>query len=53
MKLKVLIGTLVWTVFITFAHVQLNVGWARATNVVKGLFTDVQKEMQVGFLPVT
>lgn len=48
MKLKILIGALVWTAFITSLHVQLNVGWERLAGIFAG-----RKELQVGFLPVT
>jgi hypothetical protein len=53
MKLKVALGILLWTLTITAAHIHLNIGWARSGAFVKGLFGDVQKELQVGFLPVT
>ena len=48
MKLKILIGALVWTTLITGLHVQLNVGWGRLLSTLAG-----RKEMLVGFLPVT
>lgn len=53
MKFKVMVGTLVWTLFISIMHIQLNVGWDRAGSFIRSLYADVQKELQVGFLPVT
>lgn len=48
MKLKILIGALLWTSLISGVHVHLNVGWARLAGMMMG-----RKEMLVGFLPVT
>lgn len=53
MKLRVAIGTIVWLAFISLSHIHLNVGWAASGRFISGFFTDVQKELQVGFLPVT
>ena len=48
MKAKIAAGALVWLLFITALHVQLNVGWERLASMVQG-----RKELVVGFLPVT
>lgn len=36
------LGVLLWTLLISLAHVQLNVGWG-----------DKRQELIIGFLPVT
>lgn len=48
MKLKILIGAIIWTTLITGLHIQLNVGWGRLVALMQG-----RGEMLVGFLPVT
>lgn len=53
MKRKVLIGAIVWTLFITLGHVQLNVGWQRLADELRILFGQERQELVVGFLPVT
>lgn len=53
MKLKVLLGALVWLLVITLAHVQLNVGWAKVVNDVRVMLGLQRRELIVGFLPVT
>lgn len=47
------LGTLLWLVLISVAHVEFNVGWARAGGFFKGFIVEPQRELQVGFLPVT
>jgi len=53
MKLKVLLGALVWTLLISVAHVQLNIGWAQLTENVREWLGYKRKTLEVGFLPVT
>ena len=53
MKLKVVVGSIVWLVLITVSHIQLNVGWERALSQVKVVFGFERPELIVGFLPVT
>lgn len=53
MKARVALGTFLWLILISAAHVQFNVGWARTGAFFKGLFVDSKRELQVGFLPVT
>jgi hypothetical protein len=50
---KVLLGTLVWVLLISTAHVQLNVGWGDLVRQVKVLLGKERAELVVGFLPVT
>lgn len=52
-KLKVLLGALVWLSLITAAHLHLNVGWERAADQVRVLLGLQRQELLVGFLPVT
>jgi len=53
MKLKVAIGSLVWTLLITLLHIQLNVGWQRLADNMQVAIGTKRAEMVVGFLPVT
>ena len=53
LKLKVAIGALVWTLFISALHVQLNVGWAQMVTNLQVAVGAKRAEMVVGFLPVT
>ena len=53
MKRRVGLGVLLWTLLISLAHVQLNVGWRALREDVAGMFNDERKELIVGFLPVT
>ena len=48
MKTKIVGGALVWTLFITLLHVQLNLGWDSIASYFAG-----RRELKVGFLPVT
>ncbi len=53
MKLNVVVGSLLWALLITLAHVHLNVGWdqlRRRIGVARG---EQRAELLVGFLPVT
>lgn len=52
-KFKVLLGSLVWLVLITTAHVQFNVGWARLLSQFRVTLGMERPELIVGFLPVT
>jgi hypothetical protein len=53
MKLKVLLGSLAWALFVTVLHLQLNVGWDRLGHRIKVLLGEEREELIVGFLPVT
>jgi len=53
MKLKVAIGSLLWLLAITGAHIQLNVGWERFVAQTRVLLGMERPELIVGFLPVT
>jgi len=53
MKLKVMLGAMAWTLFITALHVSLNVGWAQLVQNVKIAIGKERAQLIVGFLPVT
>lgn len=53
MKRRVLIGALLWTLLISVAHVQLNVGWRALCRSIGVAGGPQRAEMVVGFLPVT
>ena len=53
MKRKVAIGSLLWLVLITLAHIQLNVGWSALRREVAVMTGKEREELIVGFLPVT
>jgi hypothetical protein len=53
MKFKVLIGALVWTLLVSLAHVQLNIGWSQLRESVREWMGHKRKTLEVGFLPVT
>ena len=53
MKRNVFLGALAWTLLISVAHLQLNIGWGHFVKEVKIKFGAVRNEMIVGFLPVT
>jgi hypothetical protein len=53
MKRRILIGALLWTLLITLAHIQLNLGWGELKTQILRRFTGERGELLVGFLPVT
>ena len=53
MKLKVLLGALLWTLLVSVAHLQLNVGWREVGEIVREWMGGKRKTLEVGFLPVT
>lgn len=53
MKFKVFVGALMWALFISALHVQLNVGWRQLGHQMKVLLGVERQELLVGFLPVT
>lgn len=53
MKRQVCIGSLVWLLVITGAHIQLNVGWNELVRETRVFFGMERPELIVGFLPVT
>lgn len=53
MKLKVLLGALLWTLLVSLAHVQLNIGWGQVGEIVREWKGHKRKTLEVGFLPVT
>jgi hypothetical protein len=52
-KLKVLVGSLLWALLITLAHVQINVGWGTLRHRFEVARGRERAELVVGFLPVT
>lgn len=53
MKLKIIIGSILWVLLITAAHVHMNVTWSRLGTELKVMFGGDRDELVVGFLPVT
>jgi hypothetical protein len=53
MKLKVLLGALLWTVLVSVAHVHLNYGFDRIRDLYREWTGEKRKTLEVGFLPVT
>jgi hypothetical protein len=53
MKLRVLVGSVLWTVLITLMHIQINVGWSGFAREMRVFFGLERPELVVGFLPVT
>jgi hypothetical protein len=53
MKLKVLIGALVWTLLVSVAHVHLNYGSDQVREIVREWLGHKRKTLEVGFIPVT
>jgi len=52
-KRTVVLGACLWTLLITAAHVQLNVGWERLAAKTRVFLGMEREELIVGFLPVT
>ncbi len=53
MKLRVILGALLWTLLITVLHVSLNVGWGELVQKAKVAIGVERARLIVGFLPVT
>lgn len=53
MKLKVLLGALVWTLLVSLAHLQLNIGWGELADSVREWFGRKRAVLEIGYLPVT
>lgn len=53
MKAKLMMFSMIWLVFITVAHVSMNIGFDRFSKQVRVALTDERPELIVGFLPVT
>ena len=53
MKRKVLLGSLLWALLLTLAHIQLNVGWSQLEDKLEVTLGEKRRELTVGFLPVT
>lgn len=50
---KVFLGAVLWSILISYLHVQLNVGWGELMQRIKAHFGEQRRELVVGFLPVT
>ncbi|MFT5687986.1 MAG: hypothetical protein ACJAZN_002220 [Planctomycetota bacterium] len=50
---KVFLGSVLWTILISFLHVQLNVGWGELLRKVQVQLGEQPQGLVVGFLPVT
>ena len=53
MKRSILLGAILWLLFITGSHVQLNVGWDKVQESFAQIMGKKRDKMIVGFLPVT
>ena len=53
MKLRILLGALLWTLLITGLHVWANVGFTEFGRAVRVLLGVERPTLRVGFLPVT
>ena len=53
MKLRVILGALLWTALITFLHVWANIGVAEFQQAVRVWAGVERPQLRVGFLPVT
>jgi hypothetical protein len=53
MKRSIFLGAIIWLLFITSSHIELNVGWAKMQTSVGQFFGMKRDKMIVGFLPVT
>lgn len=53
MKLRILLGALLWTFAVSALHVHLNIGWGQVREVVREWLGYKRMVLDVGFLPVT
>lgn len=53
MKLKVLLGALLWTLVVSVAHLHLNYGYAQLREIIAEWMGHKRMTLEVGFLPVT
>tara|TARA_R110000868_G_scaffold33332_1_gene121229 strand:+ start:79 stop:240 length:162 start_codon:yes stop_codon:yes gene_type:complete len=53
MKRSILLGAVLWLLFITTSHVHLNVGWSKVQETLAQALGKERDKMIVGFLPVT
>ncbi len=53
MKLKVLLGALLWTLVVSAAHLHLNIGFDQLREIVREWMGHKRKTLEVGFIPVT
>lgn len=53
MKLRILVGSLVWILLVTSLHVGANIGFAQFVQDIKQAVGLERQALRVGFLPVT
>ena len=53
MKLKILIGALLWTALVSALHVRMNIGTAALVSGIRVILGLERQQLYVGFLPVT
>lgn len=53
MKLRILLGAVLWTVLITCLHLWANVGLTEFDQAVRVWLGTERAQLRVGFLPVT
>lgn len=53
MKRRLLLGSVLWTVLVTFLHVWANVGFGTLWQELRTSVGLVRPTLRVGFLPVT
>lgn len=53
MKLRIVLGSIVWTLLVTCLHLWANVGFDRVGASVRQLMGIERSSLRVGFLPVT
>ena len=53
MKLRVLLGAILWTALITVLHVWANIGVTDFRQSIKVWLGEERPQLRVGFLPVT
>lgn len=53
MKLRILLGAVLWTLLITGLHLWANVGFSEFDQAVRVWLGSERPKLKVGFLPVT
>jgi len=53
LKLRILLGAVLWTALITFLHVWANVGFENFARIARVWVGVERPRLRVGFLPVT
>ncbi|HVS19286.1 MAG TPA: hypothetical protein VMT18_11845 [Planctomycetota bacterium] len=53
MKLRILFGSLVWTLLVTVLHIWANIGFTEFAADIRQAVGAERQQLRVGFLPVT